>query len=607
MRPASTIWFELLTTHDDLTDTLEALAHTGTIELELHASSRTEIDLQDLQVRMHEYARLERSYKLTWPEPDAGLSPFSGSPAEIIDTVLASLNNWVKEAQPKLQRLEIINSHITDIALLNDLLSSDAMSGLDYKLLSSTGPIVSARLFLLPSTSRLEDIPQAVLWKEFVSATQKYLLLVGTVDDLDALTAELALQKNTYIHTPPLPTRTEDALQLLAEKQGKLRLRMQHLHREMDDLAKKYHLAQALGEIHRMDWFLKHVSSLPVSSNFAWITGWTSDQNGDELGKALRLQGSRALLHFPDPPKDVRPPLVLRNPWWAKPFEIFANLLGMPDRNEADPSRVLSVLAPLLFGYMFGDVGQGFILLMAGLVLKKRWPLLRILIANGVSAMLFGLVFGSVFGREDLIPPLWLHPIENPLPVLVAPLLAAVVIMLTGLILKAMESRWRGDWVRWLHLEAPVIGIYLGIVSAFLFQNVFSLVLIASACAWFIVGSLLLANGKLLSVVAAIGSLIEAIVQLMLNTISFVRVGAFALAHAGLSMAFNIMADSAGSVAMFLLIMLLGNSIVIALEGLVVSIQTTRLILFEFFVRFLQSSGRAFKPLAGPAMGTVNT
>ena len=214
--------------------------------------------------------------------------------------------------------------------------------------------------------------------------------------------------------------------------------------------------------------------------------------------------------------------------------------------------------------------------------------------------MIFGLVFGSVFGREDLIPPLWLHPIEDPLPVLAAPLVAAVIIMLTGLTLKALESSWRGNSMRWLLTEAPVIAIYLGIVSVFILQNSFSLVFIVSALTWSILGSLLLSNGKLLPALGALGSLIEATIQLMLNTISFVRVGAFALAHAGLSAAFNIMADNAGSFVLFLLIMLVGNSIVIILEGLVVSIQTTRLILFEFFTRFLQANGRIFKPLAGP-------
>jgi V/A-type H+-transporting ATPase subunit I len=79
-----------------------------------------------------------------------------------------------------------------------------------------------------------------------------------------------------------------------------------------------------------------------------------------------------------------------------------------------------------------------------------------------------------------------------------------------------------------------------------------------------------------------------------------VRVGAFALAHGGLSLAFVIMAESTGSFVAGLLIMVLGNGIVILLEGLVVSIQTTRLVLFEFFIRFLRTGGRTFHPLAAP-------
>ncbi len=607
MRSANTVWFELLTTHDDVMDALEALAHTHSIELELHDHASMQMDVTDLQLRLQEYARLERYYRSMWPEPDAGLSPFDGNPAEIVDQVLAGLHDWEKEVQPKIQQFEIAGSRINDSLLIHDLLISDAISGLDYRLLSSAGPVISVRLFLLPSKSRLKDIPETVLWKEYTTATQQFLLLLGTPADLDALTAELALKKNTYVHIPPLPARREDAISMLDQRQEKLGLTLQHLQKDIDALAGKHHLAQALGEIRKMDWFMKSVSLLPTSSNFAWITGWTSDRRGDSLHKALALQGSRALLYFPDVPEGIQPPLILHNPWWAKPFELFAGLLGTPDRNEADPSRILALLVPLLFGYMFGDVGQGFILLIAGLALKKRWPLLRLLVANGASAMLFGLVFGSVFGREDLLPALWLHPIESPLPVLAAPLLAAVFIMLIGLILKAMESNWRGGWMRWLHVEAPVIACYLGIVSACLFQNIFSVMLIVSAITWFIVGSLLLANGKLLSAVTAVGSLIEVIVQLVLNTISFVRVGAFALAHAGLSMAFNVMVDNTDSVFISLLIILLGNSIVILVEGLVVSIQTTRLILFEFFIRFLKADGRVFRPLIGPVTGIMNT
>ncbi|MBT8128542.1 MAG: ATPase, partial [Gammaproteobacteria bacterium] len=250
--------------------------------------------------------------------------------------------------------------------------------------------------------------------------------------------------------------------------------------------------------------------------------------------------------------------------------------------------------------------GQGFVLLMVGLLLQKRWPLLRILVVNGASAMLFGLVFGSMFGREDLIPALWVHPVDQPLPVLAVPMIAGVLIIMLGLILNAFESSWRGEWLRWLQVDAPVVLLYVGIISAFFIDSSVSLPVIVSALTWYLIGHLLLASGHILAMLTALATLIETMMQLLLNTVSFVRVGAFALAHAGLSLAFNIMADSTGSLPAMLLVLLLGNIIVIVLEGLVVSIQTTRLVLFEFFIRFLQANGRVFRPLIGPASGVTN-
>jgi V/A-type H+-transporting ATPase subunit I len=188
----------------------------------------------------------------------------------------------------------------------------------------------------------------------------------------------------------------------------------------------------------------------------------------------------------------------------------------------------------------------------------------------------------------------------------VVPLVAGVVIILTGLALDALESNWRGEWLRWLHVGAPVVALYLGILSLFFIPASVSVLIIVSGLTWYLMGNLLLAEGKILTALLAVGSLLETVIQLVLNTMSFVRIGAFALAHAGLSMAFNIMADSTASVVAAALILLLGNVIVIVLEGLVVSIQTTRLVLFEFFIRFLQASGRTFKPLTGPAIRAVN-
>jgi V/A-type H+-transporting ATPase subunit I len=315
------------------------------------------------------------------------------------------------------------------------------------------------------------------------------------------------------------------------------------------------------------------------------------------------VAGINAIIGFPPAPPDIAPPMVMRNPWWAQPFELFARLLGTPAADEADPSRLLAILAPLLFGYMFGDVGHGLVLLVAGVLLQARWPVTRILIASGLAAVLFGFVFGSVFGREDLLPALWLHPIENPLPVLLVPLGGGIVVLLLGLLLNAMEFWWRGRIVQWLQIEAAVIVLYLSLLASILVPQY--LVISALAIAWYLAGHLLQSSHEAMTtLLKAGGALLESIFQLLVNTISFVRVGAFALAHGGLSLAFVTLAGATESMVGSLLILLIGNLVVIMLEGLVVTIQTTRLILFEFFIRFLQCTGRMFRPLAAPASTT---
>jgi V/A-type H+-transporting ATPase subunit I len=194
---------------------------------------------------------------------------------------------------------------------------------------------------------------------------------------------------------------------------------------------------------------------------------------------------------------------------------------------------------------------------------------------------------------------LWVNPVEQPLPVLSAPLAGGVLILFTGLVLKAVQAHWRGELRRWMQVEAAVLVMYAALVAT-VFQPA-AWYVAAGAAAWFVTGSLANADGRFWSSLAAAGgTLLESILQLLLNTVSFVRVGAFALAHAGLSLAFTVMATTVDNRLCGALILLIGNLIVIMLEGLVVSIQSTRLILFEFFIRFLRGTGRSFRPLAAP-------
>ncbi len=140
------------------------------------------------------------------------------------------------------------------------------------------------------------------------------------------------------------------------------------------------------------------------------------------------------------------------------------------------------------------------------------------------------------------------------------------------------------------------MALYLGLIGSLASPTLYWLPLIGLV--WYLTGTLITYRAWA-GVLAALGRSVENGLQIMVNTLSFARVGAFALAHAALSAAIVTLADTAPAI-LDLVLLALGNVVLIALEGLVVSIQTTRLILFEFFNRFLRGTGRAFRPLPPP-------
>ena len=556
--------------------------------------------MPELRERMEEYNRLARRYLSFWPPQDTQIPRTPGKPKDKLDHALEHLYAWQQPADPLIERIEALQNEQTELNLLKSLLEHINGETLDFSSISHAGPTLSSRLFVLPVTVRIEHLPPAMLSIRASTNRHLFLLVVGTVDDVDTLQRDLTLQKGRGVILPDwLEGNPAHAASQVHKRLKDIEQALLQLQQQLDVLAEQHQLAEVLGDIHQLEWFLTHVSDLPVSENFAWISGWTSEIDGDQLNHALGLAGVHAVMHFPVAPPHINPPLVMHNPWWAQPFELFAKMLGTPAADEADPSRLLAVIVPLLFGYMFGDVGQGMVLVLAGLLLMKRWPLLKLLIICGLASIVFGFIFGSIFGNEHLIEPLWLHPIDEPLTILLVAVAGGICIILLGLLLNSIEAIWRGELRRWLMIDASVIVMYLAIITSFL--TTWSETVFLIAMLWYFAGNLLLAKGGYLKTLGrAIGQLLENLLQLIVNTFSFIRFVAFALAHAGLSLAFTALAESTTNMILTGLILLLGNIIIIMLEGLVVSIQTTRLVLFEFFIRFLRGSGRMFRPLSAP-------
>jgi V/A-type H+-transporting ATPase subunit I len=603
LRPASACWFELLTSREELGAALDSLAATGSVQLEAYSRTEQRLALPDLRATLAEYETLARRYGHYWPRT-ADLR--HGAEHDLFDAPRVAIERvraWAAAADPLIAELEHLAQAAEDTALLTELqsLSGDSLARLDQ--VARAGPVLAGRAYLLTEGGPPQALPPNVLLQRVAVDERLFLLAIGPVEEIAALDQSLAARKARVIPLPDdLPADAADLRSHLESRRAAIAAREQAARGELDALNEQHGMAGALGELALAAWLVTHVPELPVTEHFAWITGWCADADDSRLRAALDARDLHYLLRLTPAPEDAVPPSVLRNPAWARPFEVFGRLMGVPGTREADPSIVLALVAPLMFGYMFGDVGQGLVVAVLGFLVRDRLPALRLLVPGGLVAIAFGFAFGSVFAREDVIPALWLHPLAEPLTVLGTALGFGIVVIVVGLLLNALQFHWRGELGRWFATEAGIVVAYLGAVgTVFDARLLWALPL---GVAWALTGSALTTHGdRLGSLGHAAGECLERLLQLGVNTVSFVRVGAFALAHAGLSTAVVGIAEAAGPG--YWPVLVIGNVAIIALEGLVVGIQTTRLILFEFFIRFLAAQGRPFEPLTPPSTSSA--
>jgi|KBSMisStaDraftv2_1062788.scaffolds.fasta_scaffold21332_3 V/A-type H+-transporting ATPase subunit I len=605
LRPRSARWFEILAARDDATLVLEALARTGAVELEARGNTGLPPSFAEVLPLLAQYAELAARYRAYWP-PIEGCRPsaFPEPPVAALQRCLALVRAWAKESEPLIRALQSGESERSELLLWQPLLGTLAGRPLDPALLAGAGPWLGVRLFVLPAGCAAEsvvpsgtDALQTLLCALEIDGTT-HLLVTGAAPALEAATQAVAAQKGSAHPVPPW-LATDPALNQahVSRRLAALESEMAGLGATLSAVSARHGLPCALGDAYRLQWLLQNVHALETGDLLCWITGWSSETRLASLARALEACGARALLHYAAAPAGARAPLLLSNPRWARPFEIFSQAFGMPSSSEADPSALLVIVVPLMFGYMFGDVGQGLVLAAVGGWLRKRYALARLLMVGGLSAAVFGFLFGSVFSLHGIIPALWVHPFDAPLTLLLAPLAGGVLLLTLGLGLNALEAHWGGEMRRWLLGDAALIVVYLGLLAAFFVPA--GLLAAAIGLVWFCVGNALLER-RAMAGFGALGEAIEKTLQILVNTLSFARVGAFALAHAGLSSAVVTLMTAADNVFARAAILIVGNAVVIVLEAMVVSIQTTRLVLFEFFSRFMQGQGRAFRPLPAP-------
>jgi V/A-type H+-transporting ATPase subunit I len=326
--------------------------------------------------------------------------------------------------------------------------------------------------------------------------------------------------------------------------------------------------------------------------------------------------------------------VALNNPGIVGSFQLLTTTYAQPLYKEIDPTLLMTITFPLLFGAMFGDLGQGLVLAALGVLLTSRKvKMLRsmsglgvIVIACGLAAAVFGILYGSFFGFEEVIHPVWMRPLTNILTILGIAIGAGIVLLSLGFILNIINAAIARDRGRLLFDHNGIAGLVLywsllGLAASIALKGfpiptpVFTVLAIVSAVAvmfsevfkHLVEGHRPLIEGGVGTyIVQAVVELFETLISFLSNSLSYVRVGAFAVAHGGLSAVIFILAAlaSPGHGIGYWIVVVIGNLFIIGFEGLIVSIQTMRLEYYEFFSKFFTGGGARYKPLkVQPAAG----
>ena len=375
---------------------------------------------------------------------------------------------------------------------------------------------------------------------------------------------------------------------------------------ELKDLLKQINLYLKINAVKK---YMAH-----DENGLFYIVGWIPTSELKELLPKLSKEKDLRYVVKSHDEVATLPPTKLKNMKIFKPFEEIVKMYGIPNYNENDPTVFVAITAFLMFGFMFGDIGHGLIFFIIGLwMARKKMALGPVFSAGGISSMIFGLLYGSVFGLEDVIPALLIRPMDNIQTMLILGIAFGVIMIITTMFLNIRNGLKQKDDEKIyfdtngfagliFYIAVLIIAIYYLISGKMLASGiVLSIFVIIPLLAIMFKQNLakMIFKKKIKeesSMSEKVFEIIEVLLSFMSNTISFVRVAAFAINHVGLSLAVYVlssMATGAGN----LLIVLIGNALIIVLEGLIVSIQVLRLEFYELFSRFYSGDGREYEPL----------
>jgi V/A-type H+/Na+-transporting ATPase subunit I len=364
-------------------------------------------------------------------------------------------------------------------------------------------------------------------------------------------------------------------------------------------------------------------ASAVTHGDFVVFVGWAPQPALPELAATLERLGA-ALVEL-RPPWGRQPPTLLAPAPAAEPFRPLLTTYGAVPYDDVDPTPFVAITYCLMFGMMFGDIGDGALIVLAALwlsrsrnprlaALRKVWPMIA---SAGASAVLFGALYGELFGPTKVLPTLWLAPLDSPTRLLGVAIAAGIGLLAVGYVIGIINRFREGGAVLALTADSGLPGLallaggvlaVLGIATHATWLTRAGLAIVAVAVVPLVVGLRAQAGSGATAILEVLIGLLDALLRLFSNVFSFARLAAFGLMHAAIGQVVLHAAGSLtgsplgdlGAAATFMV----GWTAAFALEGLVVSVQALRLEYYELFSRLFVRDGRPFRPFTLPLIST---
>ncbi len=621
------------------TEVLEEIGKLGAIQLiserALIGEEPENLDLYDRFLRIDERANLLLTTLYNTKEKFSSSETSQGKehpqiieemkPLKItIEQIKTYVSDYEKKVDELTRKVDLLQRELEDLSMIKDRLLFMQVSDID---INSIGDhkfmFVKAGLInnvLIPKLEEYLKDFNVIYEVKQVKPKESLIIIAGLNDYKTNVEKALTLLNfNEFKFPEDLPPNPKEALEDL-DKRISMKLK------ELDSLITM--VQEMRKELRsRRDYvgFLREAkSSLLRTKNLSIIQGWIPENAISKLeSKVSQLTEKVFYLKVENPREDEEIPVELANKGLLKHFELLTTVQGVPSYKEIDPTLIYAILFPIMYGMMFGDVGNGLAILIWGfLFYKARKPFLGIprralnrlgviMMIGGISAMIFGILYGSVFLYESAFKPLWIRPTEDTNTIIAIALEFGVAQIIIALVLNIINNVSRREYKEAVFSGKGLIGLIYYIVgvilainliksglqlSAFLYPQNQPLTFTALAMLGLVFFSPAIKGshhslGE--SLMEGFGEFIEVFLSYITNSISYVRLAAFAIAHGVLANFAHILGESIGFIPSLIIV----NIMVILIEGFASGIQSIRLIYYEFSTKFFRGGGIRFKPI----------